>query len=72
MKKEFKLIATEIDGNVSISGFNDGFTILELITLLGAKKLDLYEQLMHPEKFKHTRTAIVDGEQISIEEVDDQ
>lgn len=71
MNKKFQLTVTEIDGEVNMTGFNDGFTILELITLLGAKKMDLYEQLMHPEKFKHTRTAIdVDGEQISIEEVE--
>ena len=73
--KKCELIMTQNeDGTISVDGNNDGFNALELVGFLEMKKQDILEQINHPEKFKHTRTLVKDGEQFKVEEVesDDQ
>ena len=72
MKKFELTFIQHSDGTIDIDGNNDGFNLLEIIGLLEIKLDDLREQANHPERFvKHTRTAIVDGEQLSIEEAEE-
>lgn len=72
--RKFNLTVTEeTDGNFTIKTLNDGFNSAELIGFLECKKNDILDQIRFPEKFiKHQRTIVIDGEQMSIEEVDDQ
>ena len=70
MMKKFELTVTEENGQLNTIGNNDGFNALELVGLLELKKQDVINQIKHPEKFKHTRTVVKDGEKIAIEEVD--
>lgn len=68
--KTFKLIVTEnAADDITVESYNDGFNASEIIVFLEYKKQDIVEQIRHPEKFKHVRTGVVDGEHISVEEV---
>ena len=71
MKKFEMMVTLDDDGYINIVGHNDGFTGIEIIGFLEAKKQDLIEQMNHPEKFKYTRTCVLNGEQLSVKEVDD-
>lgn len=70
-KRKFEMTVVADDDGISINGENHGFTALEIVGFLEAKKQDILNQLYCPEKFKLTRTTEVDGEQIAIEEVEE-
>lgn len=68
--KKFELILTQNeDGTINVGGNNNGFNALELVGFLEMKKQDILDQINRPEKFKHKRTVVKDGEEIAIEEV---
>lgn len=66
MKKCTMVFIDNGDG-FHIDGYNEGFSVCELITMLDVKKQDLLNQIMEPTKF--TRVAKVDGVDYTIEEV---
>lgn len=69
--KRFELIVTvNEDDTCAIESSNDGFKAVEILGFLEIKRQDIIEQINRPDKFKHTRTTVVDGEQISIEDVE--
>ena len=68
--KKFVMTVTNDGDNILIDGENTGFTAIELVGNFEAKKQDILDQMNHPEKYKHVRKLNVDGEQISIEEVE--
>ena len=68
--KKFVMTVTNDGDNILIDGENTGFTAIELVGIFEAKKQDILDQMNHPEKYKHVRKLNVDGEQISIEEVE--
>ena len=67
--KKFVMTVTDDGVNILIDGENTGFSAIELVGILDAKKQDILDQMNHPEKYKHVRKINVDGEQISIDEV---
>ena len=67
--KKFVMTVTDDGVNILIDGENTGFSAIELVGILDAKKQDILDQMNHPEKYKHVRKLNVDGEQLSIEEV---
>lgn len=69
--KKFTMVVTVDDETVQIDGENHGFSALEIVGFLEAKKQDILNQMNHPEKFKFTRAAEIDGEMITKEDNDD-
>ena len=69
--KKFTMVVTVDDETVQIDGENHGFNALEIVGFLEAKKQDILNQMNHPEKFKFTRSAEIDGEMITKEDNDD-
>ena len=69
--KKFVMTVTDDGVNILIDGENTGFSAIELVGILDAKKQDILDQMNHPEKYKHVRKINVDGEQLSIEEVEE-
>lgn len=69
--KKFVMTVTDDGVNILINGENTGFSAIELVGILDAKKQDILDQMNHPEKYKHVRKLNVDGEQLSIEEVEE-
>ena len=69
--KKFVMTVTNDGINILIDGENTGFNAMELVGILEAKKQDILDQMNHPEKYKHVRKINVDGEQLSIEEVEE-
>ena len=67
--KKFVMTVTDDGVNILIDGENTGFSAIELVGILDAKKQDILDQMNHPEKYKHVRKINVDGEQLSIDEV---
>ena len=67
--KKFVMTVTDDGVNIHIDGENTGFSGIELVGILDAKKQDILDQMNHPEKYKHVRKINVDGEQLSIEEI---
>lgn len=51
-EKKFVLTATEKDGQGLIDCENDGFTALEILGILEAKRSDIIDQMKHPAEFK--------------------
>ena len=68
--KKFVMTVTDNGVNILIDGENTGFSAIELVGILDAKKQDILDQMNHPEKYKHTRILNKDDDQISIEEVE--
>ena len=68
--KKFVMTVTDDGVNILIDGENTGFSAIELVGILDAKKQDILDQMNHPEKYKHTRILNKDDDQISIEEVE--
>ena len=69
--KKFVMTVTDDGVNILIDGENTGFSAFELVGILDAKKQDILDQMNRPEKYKHVRKLNVDGEQLSIEEVEE-
>ena len=68
--KKFEMTVTLADNDgFSVEVNNNGFNALEIIGFLEMKKQDILEQINHPEKFEYRRTAVLNDEQVSIEEV---
>lgn len=68
--RKFKLTVTQedINGNITMEGYNEGFTASEIIGFLEIKKQDFIDQVtgIHSVQFK--RTAVVDGKAYNISE----
>lgn len=58
MNRHYEVTFRETDdGMIETSATGEGFNVCELIGLMEIKMRDLYDQLMHPEMFKHTRVV---------------
>lgn len=63
MKKfTIEIVFDENDGMIHTNVTNDGFNAMELLGLLEMKKMDIIDQCLYPEKFKHTRKFKADNE----------
>ena len=62
----YKIEVFDNEGNITISAYNDGFNVLELIGLLESKKQDLLNQLKNQSEFE--RTFKKDGTEYEIKE----
>lgn len=52
--KRFKVEFVECDGNLKITGENDGFSALEVVGLLEMKKEDIIDQVNHQTDYERT------------------
>ena len=67
MMRAYHLDFIETDGKVTVIGENNGFNVLELISMLELKKLDLIRQAN--ESTKYTRTVhLENGDIVDISE----
>ena len=63
--KKFTLTAEADDKQITVTGENDGFNVMELIGILDHKIRDLYEELRYPERFKRFYTD-KDGNRVEL------
>ena len=70
MKRQYQVTFRETDDNmIEINAEDDGFNGFEIMGLMEVKMRDIYNQIMHPEIFKHTRVVKTeDGTYKKIEE----
>ena len=68
--RTYRLEFIDTDNGVTVTGENDGFSVLELISMLELKKLDLIHQAN--ESTKYARTAhLENGNIVNISEKED-
>lgn len=68
--RTYRLEFVDTDNGVTVTGENDGFSVLELISMLELKKLDLIRQANESTKYART-VHLENGNIVDISEKED-